>query len=227
MARMGAIPLSHEIEYPYSDGQPMGESEIHIKEILYLLEAFTERFREQADAYVAGNMFFYFEEGNPRAVVAPDLFVVTGVEKRERKSYLLWREEKRVPCLVVEVTSESTRNEDQVSKRALYERLGVEEYFLFDPLGEYLRPRLQGYRLIDGRYRRVEPAVDGSLTSRSTGTLLRPEGKQIRVVDHLTGKPFLRDEEVRARFRASEARLEAVEEELARLREELSRRRAE
>jgi len=218
MAWMGAIPLSLEIEYPYSDGQPMGESELHVKEMMYLIEAFTERFREQADAYVAGNMFFYFEEGNPRAVVAPDLFVVRGVEKRERKSYLLWREEGRVPCLVFEITSNSTRNEDQSSKKAIYERLGVEEYFLFDPLGDYLRPRLQGYRLIDGRYRRVEPAADGSLTSRTTGVLIRPEGNKARVFDHVTGAPFLRDEEVRARARE-------LETELDRLREELSRRR--
>jgi Uma2 family endonuclease len=216
---MGAIPLPREIEYPYSDGQPMGESEIHVKEMMYLLEAFTERFRERADAYVAGNMFFYFEQGNSKAVVAPDLFVVTGVEKRERRSYLLWQEGGQVPCLVVEVTSKSTRSEDLDFKKGCYERLGIEEYFLFDPLGEYLQPRLQGFRLVDGRYRKLEPAADGSFSSRTTSVTLRPEGNHIRALDHATGTPFLRDEEVRARVREMDA-------ELARLREELSAQRA-
>jgi Uma2 family endonuclease len=210
MAWMGAIPLPQEIEYPYSDGTPMGESDVHIQEIVYLLEAFRERFREQADVYVAANMFFYYEQGNRAACVAPDLYVVKGTDKQERKSYLLWREGGRIPCLTVEVTSEGTRDEDLNQKKNLYERLGVEECFLFDPLGEYLHPRLQGYRLIDGKYRRVEPAADGSLTSRTTGVVLRPEGKHIRVVDHTTGAIFLRNEELQdevKKLRAELARL--------------------
>ena len=231
MAWMGAIPLPQEIEYPYSDGQPMGESDLHIQEMVYLLEAFRERFRTLADVYVAANMFFYFEQGNRAACVAPDLFVVRGTDKRERKSYLLWREGGRIPCLTVEVTSEGTQEEDLGRKKRLYEQLGVEEYFLFDPLGEYLRPRLQGFRLIDGRYRRIEPAADGSLTSRTTGVILRPEGIRIRLIDHATGEVFLRNDELhdqvkelRAGEERTRARLEAAEEELALLRAELARK---
>jgi Uma2 family endonuclease len=224
MAWMGAIPLPQEIEYPYSDGQPMGESDLHIQEMVYLLEAFRERFREQADAYVAANMFFYYEQGNRAACVAPDLFVVTGVDKQERKSYLLWREKRQVPCLTIEVTSEGTQEEDLGKKKRLYEQLGVEEYFLFDPLGEYLRPRLQGYRLIDGRYRRIEPAADGSLTSRTTGVILRPEGNRIRAIDHATGEIFLRNDELQDQVRELRVEKAAAERELARLRAELARR---
>jgi Uma2 family endonuclease len=223
---MCANPLSEEIEYPYSDGQPLGESDLHIQEMVYLLEAFRERFRALADAYVAANMFFYFEQGNRAACVAPDLFVVRGTDKRERKSYLLWREGGRIPCLTVEVTSEGTQEEDLGRKKRVYEQLGAEEYFLFDPLGEYLRPRLQGFRLIDGRYRRIEPAADGSLTSRTTGVVLRPEGSRIRAIDHATGELFLRNDELHDQVRELRAEKEAAEEELARLRracaEELS-----
>jgi Uma2 family endonuclease len=210
MAWMGAIPLPQEIEYPYSDGTPMAESDVHIQEMVYLLEAFRERFREQADVYVAANMFFYYEEGNRAACVAPDVFVVRGVDKRERKSYLLWREGGHVPCLTVEITSEGTQEEDLGKKKSLYEGLGIEEYFLFDPLGEYLRPRLQGYRLIDGKYRRVEPAADGSLTSRTAGVILRPEGKNIRLVDHVTGTIFLRNEELQDEVKKLRAELASL-----------------
>ena len=48
--------------------------------------------------------------------------------------------------MVFEITSRGTRLEDLGTKRALYAMLGVREYFLYDPLGEYLQPPLQGYR---------------------------------------------------------------------------------
>ena len=59
---------------------------------------------------------------------------------------------------VLEVTSDTTQKKDLGDKKAIYQRLGVDEYFLFDPLGDYLKPRLQGYRLgTGGRYRAVAP----------------------------------------------------------------------
>ncbi len=110
---------------------------------------------------MAGNLFFYFVREDPRSVVAPDVFLVRGVPKARRRIYKLW-EEGRVPSLVIEVTSESTSGEDLSKKKRLYEQLGVEEYFLHDPLGEYLSPQLQGHRLSRGRYEPLSPASDGS-----------------------------------------------------------------
>lgn len=193
---MSVIPLRNigDIEYPESDGQPMAESDVHADEMIYLRLALREHFRAVSDVYVAGNLFFYFKQGDPRAVVAPDLFVVKGVPKGRRKKYLLW-EEGRVPCFVVEVTSDSTQREDLTSKKVCYERLGVEEYFLFDPLGDYLEPRLQGYLLVRGRYEPVVPRTD-TLESRTTGVTLRVEGEQLRLIDTATGASYLRPEEL-------------------------------
>ena len=206
---MSVIPLHHDIEYPESDGQPMAESDLHADEMIYLRFALREHFRHVPDVYVAGNLFIYFERGNPRAVVAPDSFVVKGVPKRSRKTYLLW-EEGHVPCFVAEVTSDSTQGEDLTSKKACYERLGVEEYFLFDPLGDYLAPRLQGFRLINGRYERLLPRA-GALESRTTGVTLRAEGEHLRLIDTATEALYLRPEE--------------NAEEIVRLRNELERLR--
>jgi Uma2 family endonuclease len=215
---MAAIPLQRPVEYPESDGQPMGETELHVQEMMYLLAAFQEHFRKSADVYVASNLFFYYEQGNPRAVVSPDLFVVPGAAKEPpRRTYLLWKEGGRVPCLVIEVTSDNTRHEDLSRKRRTYAELGVEEYFLFDPFEEYLDPPLQGFRLESSHYREAELEPDGSLVSRTTGVTLRREGQRIRVVDTATGEPYLRYEEVVAARRAAE-------EELARLRRELELR---
>ena len=192
---MAAIPLERDVYYPESDGQPMGETPLHRQEMTYLIEALEERFRQAADVYVSGNMFLYYERGRPRCAVAPDVFVARGVEPplQERRIYKLW-EEGVGPCLVIEVTSDSTRDEDLRRKKECYERLGVAEYFLYDPEGDYLPERLLGFRLDGGRYRPIPAEDDGALASGATGTTLRLESGRIRLVDTASGRPYLRRE---------------------------------
>ena len=232
---MIAIPLEKEADfYPDSDGEPMAETELHLQEMVYAWEALNEHFQGEPDVFVGANMFLYFRPGEP--AVAPDAFVVKGVPKlpggRERRTYVLW-EEGQAPCFVLETTSASTHEQDK-KKKKIYERIGVTEYFQFDPFGEYLRPPLQGYRLIDSHYQRLQPGPDGSLLSQSTGILCRPDGRRLRLADALTGAPLLRREEVDAkaaaaeeraavaegRAAAAEERARALEEKLARLRSE-------
>ena len=184
-----SIPLQNEIHYPESDGRPMGETQIHAQVLEDLRFALVRRYADVPDVYVWGNLFLYYREGDARACVAPDVFLVRGAGKRKenpRRTYKVWEEGGRLPSLVIELTSESTRDED-VGKKKLYERLGVDELFLFDPLGDYLRPRLQGYRLEGGRYQPLPLKTDGSLESRTTGLFLKPEGQQLRLIDRETG----------------------------------------
>jgi Uma2 family endonuclease len=141
--------------------------------------------------------------------VSPDVYVTKGIRKGLRRVYKLW-EEGKAPSLVIEVTSDSTRDEDLRKKKSIYERLGVEEYLLFDPLGDYLDPRLQGYRLVNRRYQPLSLESDGSMVSRTIGLKLQPEGHRLRLIDPATGEPLPSDQEVRA--------------ELARLRREQARR---
>jgi len=101
--------------------------------------------------WVSSNQYVYYVLGNTKKRFAPDVMVVFGIEKRKRRVYKLW--EGPVPVFILEVTSNETKYKDTVTKKKLYERLGVKEYFLYDPLGEYLDPPLQGYRLTNrGRY---------------------------------------------------------------------------
>jgi Uma2 family endonuclease len=139
---MAALPLEIDIDYPESDGRPLAETDFHREEIVDLLDALKRRYRDNPDIYVSGNLLLYYEQGNLSAVVSPDIFVVFGVPKKRRRTYKLWAE-KKSPSFVIEVTSESTCDED-VDKMRKYARLGVAEYFLFDPLDEYLVPRFQG-----------------------------------------------------------------------------------
>jgi Uma2 family endonuclease len=206
---MNAIPLQRhdDVYYPESDGQPMAETDLHRDEMYDLIHALKRRYRDVPDVYVTGNLFFYYVKGNPRSVVAPDVFLVYGVAKRKRRTYKLW-EEGRVPSLVIELTSDNTKDEDLSKKKLCYESLGVEEYFLHDPYGDYLDPTLQGFRLVNGRYRPIEPEPDGSLRSLTTGLILQVEDSRLRLVDAATGERLLWDDE--------------IDEELERLRRERS-----
>jgi Uma2 family endonuclease len=230
---MAAIPLPREpeIDYPESDGKPAAESEIHLDVMGALLQGLRDHFSSRPDIYVSANLLLYYEEGNPGSVVAPDLFVVRGVPNHKRRNYLLWREGK-APCFVLEITSKSTRDEDLSKKKLVYARLGVEEYFLFDPRSEYLEPQLQGFRLSRGKYQPIAPAGDGSLVSRSLGVSFRPDGESLRPVDVATGRQLLSFQDLKARLQKvedsrrdaeeraieAEARARQLAEELERLR---------
>ena len=220
------------VEYPSSDGQPMAETSVHRECIVDTIGTARGLFAERPDVYVSGDMFVYYEEGNPRASVVPDVFVVVGAVKDElreggwRDTYKLW-EEPKGPDFVLEVTSRSTRRQDQVGKRALYARLGVGEYFLYDPRGEYLAPALQGMRLRGGEYERLSPErlPDGreGVWSEVFGLYLCRRGQALRLHDPVTGQDLRTPGEEAAAGREEAAARQAAE---ARAAEEATARQA-
>jgi len=216
--------------YIESDGKPMGGTPQHIENMIYLLEPLNAWFADDPEVFVAANMFLHYERGNRNRHVSPDVFVVRGVPKEvrpKRRNYRVW-EEGKGPDFVVELTSETTREEDRTTKRAIYQDvLGVSEYFLFDPFEEYLHPPLQGCRLTSGTYRPIRP-VKGRLPSRVLGLHLEADGDLLRLYDPAAGRRLptppevfeAQQREAAARRRAVRARREA-EAEAERLRREL------
>ena len=220
------------VEYPYSDGRPMAESEAQLRAIVYLVAALYGHFRDRSDVYVGGDMFLYYEKGNPAAVVAPDVFVVIGAPKRaedRRLSYKLW-EEPKGPDFVLEVASRSTWPADRDRKRALYASLGVEEYWLYDPTGERVRSRLRAMRLVEGGYRELAPeaaALEGRyLRSAVVGLDVRVDGAgELHARNPVTGEEYLMPEEEHVARLAAESR--ARREAAAREAEAMAREAAE
>jgi Uma2 family endonuclease len=208
-----------QIHCPESDGKPMGETDVHIDALIYLREALRDYLRDDRQMYVAGNLLLYYEEGNPAACVAPDVFVVQGVAKGERRTYRLW-DEGQPPAVVFEITSRGSWLEDLGTKRAIYAMLGVQEYFLYDPLEEYLRPPLQGYWLHEGEYQRLLPGAEGGFVIQALGLELRVVNGRLRVFNPATGERLLTPAEALAARRTAEAELQQLRAELARLRGE-------
>jgi Uma2 family endonuclease len=170
------------VDYPTSDGKPMAETEIHRDDMMDLIQTLQDFFADAPSVCVSGNMLMFYEEGNRRKHVSPDVFVVRGIPKKQRDNYLVW-EEGKAPDLVIEITSKSTKREDQQKKRELYrDVLKVTEYFLFDPTEDYLKPPLQGFRLVNDEYAPIALS-DGRLPSEVLGLHLERDGQELRLYD--------------------------------------------
>ena len=171
------------IIYPESDGEPMAETDVHRDLMIDFIQMLQHHFRD-APVYVSGNLMMYYEEGNTKKSVSPDVFVVHGVEKKRRRTYLTWAEGK-TPDFVLEVSSRSTSQNDMGDKKALYATvLKVKEYFLYDPEGE-LVPHFIGYHLVNGAYQELD-FVDSRLPSNVLGLELGERGGVLRLYNPRT-----------------------------------------
>lgn len=223
---MSTIDVS-KVEYPESDGRPMGETDLHRDAMFRHIELLKAYYCGQ-QVYVTGDLLLYYEEGNPKKFIVPDAFVAKGIAPGPRRVFLTWAERK-VPDVVIETTSKKTKKRDVGFKPQLYAHLRIPEYFMYDPEQDYLDPPLQGHRLRDDQYVQIEPDDDGSLISDELGLKLIVEDDELQFYRMDTGQRLLTpaeraEIEIEARHREEEAR---HREEEARHREEQARHREE
>jgi Uma2 family endonuclease len=227
--------------YPTSDRRPMAETDLHRDLMTDLIHRFQGWFAADPRTYVSGNLLLFYEPGNKRKYIAPDVFVVRGVPAGRRDNYLVW-EEGKGPDFVIELTSRTTRKEDTDRKFKLYrDVLQVREYFLFDPRQDYLQPALQGFKLQGNEYGAIA-AVDRRLPSEICGLHLERNGQQLELFDPgarqrltsatLDADPRLVDLERRLRllerdFHQEKAARLAAEAEILHLRKQLDALRGE
>ncbi|MBW4691534.1 MAG: Uma2 family endonuclease [Lyngbya sp. HA4199-MV5] len=199
----------------------MAESDQTRDYLVYATKVLSVFFEHRVDVYTSGNLFIYYEQGNPEAVVAPDVFVVFGVENRQRRIYKVWEEGDRTPNFVLEITSKTTRSKDQGAKKGIYAFLGVEEYYQYDPTGDYLTPPLQGLRLVDGNYTPVSTTTlpDGTivLASAILGLELHLKGQAMRFYDPATQQYLLTHEEEASARQTAEERAQRLAAKLREL----------
>ena len=179
-----------EIYYPESDGEPMAETDKHRKLILGLISLLEVFFAERADVYVTGNIMFYYVEGDPTEVISPDVMVCFGVPKGDRTSYKTWEESDVIPSVIIEIASRGTWRKDRVEKLELYQMLGVEEYYIFNPQYPKNLPAFMAFRLKEGILDSVA-IENGRIKSNILGLELVDTGKTLRLFNPITND-FLR-----------------------------------
>lgn len=188
------------------------ETETHASAYICLRTALEDHFRDSPDVYVSGNRLLYYEQDNPSASVAPDLFVIKGVPQDQRRAY-----EGKGPDVVIEITSRARWLEDAWLRRAIYAELEVAEYFLYDPLDEYLKPPLQGYRLADRNYVPIASDAQGRFHSEVLNLDLQIINDELRLFDPRTGKFLLTPREAQEAARQAQIEVERLRAELSKL----------
>ncbi len=211
------LPVANQTEifYPSADGEPVAETFDHLYALLTTLEVL-KQYLANRQATVLGDQFLYYSQGFPKLRVAPDVMVIFDVAPGGRDNYKLW-EEGQVPSVIFEMTSGGTQDKDQVFKKTLYEQLGVKEYWLFDPKGEWIEEKLRGYRLRGEIYESITDSRSEPLQLR-----LQIEGRLIGFYREDNGEKLLIPDEL-----AEALQQEVVTRQQAEEQAEQQRQRAE
>ncbi|MGI8639628.1 MAG: Uma2 family endonuclease [Pyrinomonadaceae bacterium] len=208
-----------EIFYPETDGEPMAETDKHRDLILELIETLKRYFSNKKDVYVTGNIMFYYLEDVPEEVVSPDVMVVFGVKRQQRRIYKMW-EEKQSPSVIIEIASRSTFKKDRTEKRELYESLGVKEYFIFNPEYPKTLPSLIAYRLLNNEFQPLK-VENGRVFSDVLDLELFDTGDWLKFFDIKQNKFLLNSmeliEEAEKRARKAEIENKKLKAKLAKL----------
>lgn len=222
--------LPTDKDLPCSDGVPL-ETAWHRPAIALLIESIECHWYGRKDFFAGGDMFMYFsaERVFNKDFRGPDFFVVKDVpHDKPRRSWVAWQEDGRLPDVIIELASESTRKIDRVEKKRLYgERMRVTEYFIYDPADS----SLIGWRLPNGHYdtpMEIEPG--NRIWSKELelyvgpwdGEYLGHTDRWLRFFDvHGNLIPTF-GEAAKAKADAAEAKAKAAEAEIERLKQELA-----
>lgn len=183
--------FTRPVEYPDSDGKPVTQGDVPFRTFHDLWDRMKTWTKAKGGMYYGGGLFVYYREGDPRVRLVPDGFIALGVPPDDRRTFKTW-EEGTTPAVVFEITHPTTRRTDLGIKWRVYQDVWkVSEYFLFDPLEQYLRPSLQGYRRGRKGFVPINPRPDGSLVSRRLGLTISRADTLLRLHDTATGTKLL------------------------------------
>ena len=202
-----------EVEYPYEDDIAMACGPVHEEVTVDTRDALVNYCESHPNAYRGMDMLVYYERYDITKRVTPDLFVVFDARLPIGRNYRIW-DAGKPPDVVWELAPDSHMKGDPNEKKELYRQLGVPEYWLYDCHGALDGPRLQGFQLVKGRYRRLlaERRGDGLLAVKSPllGLEQHFDGQRLRLWDPVN-KEYLRTgaEDARERVRERKGRLKA------------------
>ena len=120
--------------YPFEDDEPMGATGFHSEQITTFSDQLSRYFAVDPHIHIGVDNFIYYQEGDITKFVAPDIYVVFGVDKYPlRRSFYTWAEG-AAPVAVFEFLSDSTAHHDRNQKVGLYlNDIGVQEYYIHQP----------------------------------------------------------------------------------------------
>ena len=161
-----------------SDEPPL-ESDLHRNQIDLLIRLLKSWWCDRDDFYISGNLTVYYsaQQTKKRDFRGPDVFIVLGTQKGDRRSWTIWEEGGKYPNLVIELLSNSTTAIDRGKKKELYQDVWrLPEYYWFHP--DTLE--FAGFRLVGSHYEAIVPDEKGRLKSEQLGLELGVHERQLR-----------------------------------------------
>ena len=201
--------------YPCEDDEPMAATGFHADQIGIFSEQLTRYFAINPHIYIGVDSFIYYREGDITKFVAPDVYVVFGVDKfPQRRSFYTWSEG-AVPTAIFEFLSDATADQDRHEKVQRYlTDMRAQEYFIHQP--EMKKPaEFRGWRRNpSGSIVELRPDAQGGLFSEALNLYFRWEDQLDTHVRLL--RPYLPDgtpittsmEEHRLRMEEQQLRME-------------------
>lgn len=192
MVRLDANPLSvneeisdaiaDDLQWPptqLDSDEPPLETDFHRNQIDLLIRLLKYGWQDRPDFYISGNLTVYYNEQQlkKRDFRGPDVFVVLGAEKKDRRSWAVWEEGGKYPNVVIELLSSATAVVDKGAKKDLYQNVWrVPNYFWFHPQ----TMEFAGFHLVNGRYEALAPTDAGWLWSDQLELFLGIYERQLR-----------------------------------------------
>jgi len=171
-----------EIIFPKSDllsDEPPMETELHLRQLMLLIQSLELLWKDRQDFYAFGNLTIYYSPNQRKSEYFrdPDFFVVLGVARKPRKSWVVWEEEGKYPHVIIEILSDSTAETDRGLKKEIYqETFRTPNYFWFDPTSL----EFKGFQLMAGKYEEIAANEQGWLWSQQLELFLGIHDSQLR-----------------------------------------------
>lgn len=171
-----------KIIFPKSDllsDEPPMETELHLRQLMLLIQSLELLWKDRQDFYAFGNLTIYYSPNQRKSEYfrGPDFFVVLGVARKPRKSWVVWEEEGKYPHVIIEILSDSTAETDRGLKKEIYqETFRTPNYFWFDPNSL----EFKGFQLMVGKYEEIAANEQGWLWSQQLELFLGVHDSQLR-----------------------------------------------
>lgn len=204
--------------FPVEAKVPESMPHLELRTAVYQLLFFFLR----GQATVGSDQFVYYDASNPKACLAPDVYLKLGREHTDITCWKSW--ELGTPDLAIEIPSRSDAPEEPWERKlSRYHRLGVRELVRFD---RRAGGQLRIWDYVDGDLaeRRLEPKSPTPSRVLGVWWVIVPDerwGTMLRISRDASGQDLVKSEletEAEARQQA-EARVHELEAELRRLRQ--------
>jgi hypothetical protein len=229
--RIPTIACDMPVMFEDEGQEEMGETDIHTKSMAILFWGIRAHLVDHPEFRVFSDLNCYYHPIKRWAYVSPDVMVVVpDLRLSENVTFYRISEACPAPVLVVEVLSRrSFQQQDLTNKPEIYSDLGVAEYIIADPTGQFLTEKLLLKRLLVDAVWRDEQHRDGGVTSRLGFRVVIEDDGHLRVINAETGSRYARPEEAQAALDQMATEAEArrrAEEQVRTLRAELANLRA-